>query len=136
MNYCTNCGNKLEKGNVYCSECGNKLENVVEENKTMVNEQNGMKAASVVLGILGIVGASLVIFSPISLILSIIGLILGIVATKKGRNVSGIVLNIVGLVLSSIILFAIIIFIRFAIGAYNGDIHIDYDWYDNYYDRF
>ena len=83
--YCTKCGFKNE-GNSYCSNCGNKLENVVVNNNVKVNDNsNGLKTASIVLGILGIVGSVLIIFVPVGFVLSLIGLILGIIATKKGR---------------------------------------------------
>ena len=103
--YCSNCGKKNE-GNNYCTNCGNKLNN--EDNNTnqivVKKDCNGLKTASIVLGILGIVGSLLIIFSPISFTFSLVGLILGIIANKKIRNISGIVLSSIGLFLSFVIL--------------------------------
>lgn len=130
--YCSNCGTKNE-GNKFCVKCGNKL-NVVSSNNTNDNvsvkkETSGLKTASIILGILGIVGALVVIFAPVSLILTIIGLILGIVATKKVKNVSGIVLNSVGLFLSIIMLGLFILVIMFATEEYDNNNYYD----DSYY---
>ena len=130
--YCSNCGTKNE-GNNYCVKCGNKLINISNNinNNVVPEEGSGLKTASIVLGILGIIGSILIIFSPISFVFSLIGLILGIVATKKVRNVSGIVLNSIGLVLSLIILGIIGLIFNFVID--NRYDEIDRDRYkDNY----
>ena len=88
--YCSNCGTK-NKDNKFCVNCGNKLDLVIENNVNKDN--NGMKNASIILGVLGIISSMMIVFSPIGLILSIVGLILAICATKKIKNVLGIVLN-------------------------------------------
>lgn len=128
--YCSNCGIKNDENN-YCVNCGNKLNN---NNNVIVNkESNGLKTASIVLGILGIIGAVLIVFSPISFVLSLIGLILGIVANKKIRNVSGIILNSIGLFFSIIILGIIWLIIIFMFDNSFDEIS---DYRDNYvFDR-
>lgn len=124
--YCSNCGTKND-GNNYCVKCGNKLE--FNNNNVVIEEGKSLKTASIVLGILGIIGSVLIIFSPISFVLSLIGLILGIVATKKIRNVSGIVLSSIGLFLSLIILGIIGL-------IFNIAIENRYDEIDKYRDNY
>jgi len=100
--FCENCGNKLADNALFCPECGTKIEKKNIDSK-MVNTNNnsniksGLKTASIVLGVLGIVGGLTVIFSIPGFIMSLIGLILGICATKKVKNILGIVLSSVGL---------------------------------------
>lgn len=130
--YCSNCGTKNE-GNKYCTKCGLLLDN----SNVLVKkeEKNGLKITSIVFGVIGILGSITVFFSPLSLIISLIGLILGVVATKKVKNVLGIVLNTIGLFLSIIILFLVGLFILlFATDDYGYSDENDY--YDRYYDRF
>ena len=83
---CSKCNKKLDKNEKFCIYCGTKVENIKKEEikNDIVVQENGLRIASIVLGSIGIVGTLLIIFSPISLILSLVGLILGIVATKKG----------------------------------------------------
>lgn len=103
--FCENCGNKLDNNALFCPECGTKIEKKNIDSK-MVNTNNnsniksGLKTASIVLGVLGIVGSLTVIFSMPGFIMSLIGLILGICATKKVKNILGIVLSSVGLFIS------------------------------------
>lgn len=131
--YCSNCGTKND-GNNYCVKCGNKLViNNSNNNKDIKEEGNGLKTSSIILGILGIIGSVLIIFSPISFVFSLIGLILGIVATKKVRNVSGIVLNSIGLFLSLIILGIIGLIFNFVID--NRYDEIDRDWDNHAFDK-
>ena len=127
--YCSNCGNKIDNSNKYCVYCGIKLDKIGLENTSNIvkKEENGLRIVSIVLGILGIIGSVTFIFFVYAFILSVVGLILGICATKKGRNVLGIVLNSVGLVLS-IIMFCLFIYLMFYAGSN------DYDDYDDYYD--
>ena len=108
MFFCENCGNKIDNNNNFCVNCGNKINRVNNNSINFKNEEsNGLKIASIVLGSISIVGC---IFFPISIILSIIGLILGIIATKKGKNMLGIILNVIGLLLSMLIIFIIVLF--------------------------
>ena len=139
MMYCSNCGAKND-GNNYCIKCGNKLENTNNVNNNVMREEsNGFKIASIVLGILGIIGSILIIFSPISFILSLVGLILGIVASKKVRNISGIVLNSIGLFLSIIIIVVMGLVINFVVDNEYEEIDRNKDNYafdKGYYERF
>lgn len=103
--YCNNCGKKLNGSEKYCPECGKKQEPEVisaVDNTTSGSTEN-YRSTSIALGIIAIVGVLLVIFSPVSLILSIIGLILAIKSHKNNDNIPGLVLNGVGLFLSFII---------------------------------
>ena len=121
--YCDNCGTKLTGDENYCFNCGKKVNNVNNSDvgkaniSTVDNSNNlntGTKTASIVLGIISLVGIFLVIFSPISLILSLVGLILSIKANKVTNNVAGIVINAIGLFLSLIIT-SIIVFILYLV---------------------
>ena len=135
--YCTKCANKLNNNDNFCNNCGEKrieLENI-NVNSNVVNKNNssnGMKTASIILGSISIVGSLMFIFAPFCFILSIIGLILGICALKKGKNVSGILLSSIGFVLS-IIMSLIFMFMFENIDSdyypYGDGI---YDYYDEY----
>ena len=127
--YCDNCGTRLTGNENYCFNCGkmvNKVSNsnVDKVNISTVNNSNnlntGTKTASIVLGIISLVGILLFIFSPISLILSLIGLILGIKANRVSDNVAGIVINAIGLFLSLIITSIIIFLIYIAVNMGNN----------------
>lgn len=101
--HCETCGNKLDNNAQFCPECGTKIEKKNIDNKT-INTNNsiksGLKTASIVLGILGIVVSLTLLFSIPGFIMSLIGVILGICATKKVKNILGIVLSSVGLFIS------------------------------------
>ena len=134
--YCSNCGNKND-GNNFCTKCGNKLDNI--DNKDIVkNNGSGLKTASIVLGIIGIVGTFMIIFSPICFIISLVGLILSVVASRNVRNVSGIILNSVGLFLSIIVLGIIGLVSFFVIEEYDRlPDYKDNNSFDNgYYEKF
>ena len=109
---CINCGEKVEAKNNYCPNCGHKIsENVTPKVETYVDKTiENNRTASIVLGIISIAGVLLVVFSPISLILSVIGLILAIKSNKSINNTAGIILNGISLFLSFVAT-AIIIFI-------------------------
>lgn len=132
MNFCSRCGSKND-GNKFCTQCGNKLDN---SNNGVIdrNEKSGLKTASIVLGILSIVGTFMIVFSPISFILSLVGLILGIISTNKVKNIFGIVLNSIGLLISIAVTLIMFFLIRYVVVSYN-----DYDknyYYDNHYNKF
>ena len=67
--YCSNCGEK-SNGENYCFNCGNKLNSVTTNNNVSNNNSDGLRTASIVLGIIGIVGNILIVFFPITFILS------------------------------------------------------------------
>ena len=138
MNFCPKCGNKVENNCSFCTKCGmnliNNTNNYNGNNNVVKSEGSSTRVASIVLGILGILGAVLFIFAPISLILSIIGLILGIIATKKCRNVAGIVLSSIGLFISLIMCVLIGMLIYFAfitVDTTYGDYDIPSIYYDD-----
>lgn len=109
--HCTNCGNKLESNSTFCPECGVKIENKeihISYNSTnKTNNNNGLKTASIVLGIVGLVLG--IFLSVLGFIISLVGLILGLCALKKGKNVIGTVLNSVALAISIIVSVLVII---------------------------
>lgn len=107
---CKNCGNEINKNSKFCSECGEKVSEIeevsgeVEEKKEEPVKKDGNRTASIVIGIIALVGDILIIFFPVSFVLSIIGLILAIIACKEVKNVAGIVLNSIALVLSILLI--------------------------------
>ena len=117
--YCHNCNNRLYGTENYCPNCGVSLKEenkaIVDNSNTVDNSTEGSRSASIVLGGLSLGGVFLGIFAPISLILSIIGLVLAIKANKNVKNTIGIVLNGIGLFLSALITIFIILVIYFAI---------------------
>ena len=138
--YCSNCGTKINEDENYCANCGK----VVNEHKpiTVGNNIEGARTASLVLGILSLVGGFIVIFAPVSLILSIIGLILAIKANKVYKNTAGIIINAIGLFFSFVITSIIALIIYFSydiikndIGNFNIGNYID-EYEDDYSDKF
>ena len=119
MKYCVNCGTKIGDNNKFCTNCGLKISFDEEINNI---QKNGLKSVSIVLGIVGIIGGSLIVFSPFSFIICFLGLIFAIISSKKVKNAVGIILNVIGLFISVI---ALILFI-----------FIDNLSDDDFYDRF
>lgn len=119
--YCHNCSNRLFGTEKYCPECGTPVSKEYENKKVIdVSEDSGVstensRSASVALGIISLVGVTFGIFAPITLVLSIIGLVLAIKSNRNVKNTVGIVLNSIALFLSfivtSFIAFVIMIFI-------------------------
>jgi hypothetical protein len=75
------------------------------QNTTAASGGNGLAVGSLVLGIVGVVFAFLFVW--VGLIASIIGLVLGFIARRRGVGtrgmvLAGIVLSVIGLVLSII----------------------------------
>ena len=128
--YCCNCGEK-SNGENYCFNCGNKLNSVITNNNVSNGNSDGLRTASIVLGIIGIIGNVLIVFFPITFILSLIGLILGINANKKERNVLGIVLNSIGLFLSTCIIAFFVFLFNIIINIGTSD-YYDYDNNNDY----
>lgn len=118
MVFCSECGKKINKGENFCTSCGAKVENVNVKNdnvkkENVVVQKSGLRTASIVLGIIGIVFSLMVVLSPIAFILSVVGLILGICAVKRVRNVAGILLNSIGLFLSIIMVILFVLVFMF-----------------------
>lgn len=138
--YCSNCGKKIDSGNTFCTGCGFKLGNIGNMNNRVKSQEevSGLKIASIILGVLGIIGSLTWIFSPISIIIALVGLILGIVATKKVKNAVGIILSSVGLGLSLIMILLLVLVFRSTfdiISGYEEESYYD-DYYNNYYEKF
>ena len=135
--YCDRCGNRLMGYEKYCPNCGNTIKDNVKDidiaNDNMNKSTEGNRSASIVLGGLSLGGVFLGIFAPISLILSIIGLVLAIKSNKNSKNTVGIVLNAIGLFLSFIITGFIILVINFVVNTSNGVID---EYWDNYYNTY
>ena len=133
--YCHNCNYHLYGTESYCPNCGtatnkeDSTKNVVIDDIDRTTENN--RTVSIVLGSISLGGVFLCIFSPISLILSIIGLVLALKANKKVKNTVGIVLNSISLFLSAILTF-IIVAIAFFIVHYGSEFIDDNPILDSY----
>lgn len=115
--FCSNCGNKLDSGNEYCPKCGKKVNNssaVVSYDSTVDKGAESKRTASIVLGCLSLFGVFVLVLSPISLILALVGLVLAIKANHVVKNTAGIVLNAIGLFLSFIIVCILALVIIFS----------------------
>lgn len=138
--YCNNCGNQVAEGTQFCPKCGQRINGqtpiayVNDEAKSV----EGKRTASIVLGCLSLFGVFVLFLAPISFVLSIIGLIIGIKANKVVKNTAGIILNAIGLFLSFIIIaiLALIImfsynFIRYGTDEYGNIINNFIEEYSN-----
>jgi phosphate/sulfate permease len=130
--YCSNCGKKLAKDVLYCPNCGEKTTEevkgeVISNEPITKDDNNSRRETSIVLGIIAIVGVFLVIFAPISFVLSIIGLVIGIKANKNTNNTIGIVLNSISLFLSAILCIVIVFFFWLFVSIIDGG-------FDRYYE--
>lgn len=118
--FCGKCGQEMPEGAKVCSNCGSSLEENNEtvqeaqvnenqytaqpvfEGNVMNNSQkpegSGMAAASLALGIVGIIFA--VFFACIGHICSILGIIFGGVAVSKCGKKAGLIVSIIGEILS------------------------------------
>jgi hypothetical protein len=103
--YCSNCGQKNDN-NKFCTNCGINLK------PAKIKEDSEMKIASIILGGLGIFANLTIVFSFFGSIISLIGLILGIITTKKEKNTIGIILNSVSLFISIIMISIFVIIFR------------------------
>ena len=113
--YCSSCGNKLEDNSKFCPKCGHEMNNNVKTYESEVDKSiEGKRTASIVLGILSLVGVFILVFAPISFVLAIIGLILAIKSNKVVKNTAGIVMNAIGLFLSFIIVSILALIIIFS----------------------
>ena len=109
---CKNCNYSLKGDEKYCPSCGCRTEN--NEALTIDNDHvstENFRLASVILGILSLGGVCFLVFAPISLILSVLGLIFAIKSNKHYKNIVGIILNSISLFLACIItiIFALIL---------------------------
>lgn len=130
--YCSKCGEKRIGNSLFCSNCGSKFDNAEEMRIDKSSREN--HTAGIVLGIVSIVGSLFVIFTPLTLIVAIIGLVISLVNNKKKSNTAGIVLNSVGLGLSLIIM---IFFLALIVSVSDEEDDDDVDRFDNdYYEMY
>ena len=117
--YCPKCGETNSENVKFCSKCGASL---TEEKKEIKNKE-GLGKASLVIGIISLIlSLTCIILLPIiiSLPLSILGLVLGIVnVCKKGKKFVGIILNVLAM-LNSLILGLFISPIILSLGIFAG----------------
>ena len=120
--YCHNCKGNLTGVEKYCPNCGTLVNRPINIDNSNGSTEN-YRVASIVLGGLSIGGVVLFIFAPISLILSIIGLVLALKANKNSKNTAGLVLNGVGLFLSFVItsIIALLVYITIDVIKYGTD---------------
>lgn len=90
--YCTKCGNKVSNTQSYCTNCGNKL----NCDKIKQNKQDDLMIASLIIGILSIIGT--ITCSIFILPLAIFGLVLGLKSAKKLNM--GVILNLIAIIVS------------------------------------
>lgn len=131
MNFCPNCGQKME--GKFCANCGNSVETAVVATKS----KNGKGIASMILGIIAVVWALIELpsfdvdaisqafyendinsvagyigfiigFNILSLPCGIIGLILGLKAKKDGKAIAGIIMSALALLVVIASIFVII----------------------------
>ena len=116
--YCNNCSTKLLGTEKYCPSCGILLKKgsgmtiITDEDRKIENK----RIASIVLGIIALAGLGFFLFAPVSLILSIIGLVLAIKVNKVVRNTPSIIMNSVAIFISFCITSLIIFVISVMIG--------------------
>lgn len=84
----------------------NNMENNINNGNVNPNGSNGMSIAALVCGILGIIGGFIPIAQYFTLLLSILGIIFGVLGRKKSTNkglaTAGLVLGIVGCAISAL----------------------------------
>ena len=126
--YCEKCKNMVSNDYNYCPECGSKLVNqsvFTEPDINPITENN--RTLSLTLGIISLIGLSLFVFAPISLILSIIGLIFAIRANRFVKNTASIIINAISLCLSFLIT-SIMLLIVMVIFGFFGRLDYDFDY--------
>ena len=112
---CNNCGNNLKGNENYCPGCGKRIDSKMPIDEFSKTSTENYRTASIVLGGLSLGGVVLFVLAPVSLILSIIGLICAIKSNKNSKNTVGLVLNGIGLFLSFIITSIIALFLYLAV---------------------
>ena len=132
--YCISCGNKIENNDKYCTRCGNRLniDNNSFNNNVEKKGYSGKKIVSIILGAFSIGFSMLIIFAPIGLVLSIIGLILSFVVINNENNVIGIVLNLIGLLISLCICLLFIFVIRYVVANVDSSVIDNFKYNENY----
>jgi len=137
--YCSNCGNKIERGALFCTKCGSGVENTPMNNQSIYYYApkvpgNGLSIAGMVLGIVGLTFALLYLLSVVSdsYILErvvygryIIAYAFGVVLIPLSLSATGLPLSICGFLknkngknISGIILNSITLLIQFILFLY------------------
>lgn len=107
MKFCPNCNAELDDNAVVCSSCGGSLDPNKNEVKPAKNHATDPVTLPTVLGLVSLASGNLYA----SLIMSIIGLVLGIKEKKATGNKLGIILNSVALGLSGLGFLAVITYL-------------------------
>lgn len=106
MKFCPNCNAELDDNAVVCSSCGGSVEPEKKEVKS-TNHATDPVTLPTVLGLVSLASGNLYA----SLIMSIIGLVLGIKEKKATGNKLGLILNSVALGLSGLGFVAVIAYL-------------------------
>lgn len=125
MNYCPNCGTKLQEGAKYCINCGTCVETNPQPAKSEKDCLTGyvlsvvaitLAGASLLLTFCGF-GTFNVFFTPITLVLGVLGCVFAGMALKKGKNPkakTSLVLSIVAMSIA-VLIWPIIVAMAFII---------------------
>lgn len=125
--FCSHCGREIQNGSSFCIYCGNNIGNNTSVYNGDNPDNNGLKIASLVIGIISIIFS--ILFNILIIPLAILGLILGILYSRKVKKFcAGIVLNIIGIIIPIVILLFILFFYN------NIKNSISNTWDDNDYD--
>ena len=137
--YCSNCGNKIEKGSSFCTKCGSAIGNVAMNNQPAYYygpkvPGNGLSIAGMVLGIVGLSFALLYLLGVASesyileKVMSrryVVAYAFGVVLVPLALSATGLPLSICGLLknkngknISGIILNSITLLIQFILFIY------------------
>jgi len=110
MNFCANCGAKIEEETKHCFECGSKLDYGFSSEPNIVRNPSDSNANNLNIGIIGFVLAITSLILPIPIMDTIVGLvalilsILGLKEKKNGLAIAGLVIARLAIV-GSIVLF-------------------------------
>jgi len=129
MAFCQGCGTPIQQTDAVCPNCGmanaNQMQGTPSDKPVIVNIQqpvgatavpappgNDMSIASLVLGIVALVGSVTICGSVFAIPVALVGLVLGIIGKKKlqtvgmpfGKATAGIVMSIISLVIAAIVI--------------------------------
>jgi len=129
MAFCQGCGTPIQQTDAVCPNCGmanaNQIQGTPSDKPIIVNVQqpvgaaavpappgNGMSIASLVLGIVALVGSLTICGSIFAIPVALVGLILGIIGKNKlktagapfGKATAGIVMSIIALIIAAIVI--------------------------------
>lgn len=107
MKHCDHCGIEFEDSAAFCAECGHELKAAPAPVEVKENPATAPVTISTVLGLVSLGSANLYI----SLIMSIIGIVMGVKEKKATGKKLGLILNIVALVLTVLGILAIVAYL-------------------------